>query len=87
MDPASLYTEYSNEDRQQLSSGYYNMESLNDRECDETPRSQSSTDNTAAITGEVVAVVLIIAILVFAMTVFLAMVWKSHHGTKQNTEE
>ena len=62
--------------------------SFDDGECSESPTSatsQCSSDNTAAIIGGVVAIVLIIAVLVFGMTV-LILVWESRHGN-QKTEE
>ena len=51
---------------------------FNDAECAETPVSQSSTstDNTAAIIGGVVAVVVTVPVLIFA----LALVWRGCHG-------
>ena len=61
---------------------------------DNTSTTRSTTDNTASTTtdntaaiigGVVVAIVLIIAVLVFGMTV-LILVWKSRHGN-QKTEE
>ena len=64
--------------------------SFDDGECSESPTSatsQSSSDNTAAIIGGVVAIVLIIAVLVCGMAVFF-MLWKSRHGIlSKQTEE
>ena len=64
--------------------------SFDDGECSESPTSpscQCSSNNTVAIIGGVVAIVLIIAVLVIGMSV-LVLVWKSHHKnlSKQKTD-
>ena len=57
------------------------ISSLSEGECSMATASQSSTDNTAAIIGGVVAVILIIAISIIAIITIVALIMKSHrHG-------